>query len=80
MPAFLELVGANRVLATADFPHVHFEGGKLKETFTELRNRRDIPEDRKAQLMNTNAVRFFGPQIVAGLTGNPSAQRVVEQA
>lgn len=63
LPRFLEIVGADRVLGSADFPHVHFEGGKLGETFDEIRERDDITQEAKDLMYGPNAIKFYGLEI-----------------
>lgn len=63
LPRFIELVGADRVLGSADFPHVHFEGGKLGETFDEIREREDVSEETKQLMYGPNAIKFYGLEI-----------------
>ena len=57
---FTNLIGPDRILGAADFPHTHYAGGKLGEAFSSIRERDDVPEDQKDLIFGPNAMRFYG--------------------
>ena len=59
LAGFIELVGPDRVLGSADFPHVHFEGGRLSKTFDDIRKRDDISEETKSLIFGKNSLNFY---------------------
>ncbi len=56
---FVEIFGQDRLMASADFPHVHYDSSKLSTSFDALACRDDLADTVKERLMGTNAVRFF---------------------
>jgi uncharacterized protein len=56
---FIKLVGANRIIGSADFPHVHYEGGKLGETFSSIKDRSDLTIAEKQLILSKNAQQFY---------------------
>ena len=60
LPAFVDLIGADRILGAADFPHTHYAGGKLGEAFGSIRERDDVPDAHKDLIFGPNAMRFYG--------------------
>ncbi len=59
LPELLELFGEDRIMGSQDFPHVHFEGGRIGEGFQDLRKRDDISEEARRKLLVDNAQRFY---------------------
>lgn len=57
---FIEQVGHEQILGSADFPHVHYAGGKLGEGFTMLRDHPDLSAVQKKAILGGNAGRFYG--------------------
>lgn len=60
---FVNFVGVNRILGAADFPHVHYEGGKLGEAFGDIREREDISDSDKDLIFGANALNFYGYKV-----------------
>ncbi|WP_339804657.1 amidohydrolase family protein [uncultured Marinobacter sp.] len=56
---FVALVGENRILGSADFPHVHYEGGKLSETFKDLVTHPGFTNQTKARFLGKNSLDFY---------------------
>ncbi|WP_340613394.1 amidohydrolase family protein [Xenorhabdus thailandensis] len=56
---FVDLVGEDRILGSADFPHVHYEGGKLSQTFMSLATHPNFTAQTKAKFLGKNASDFY---------------------
>ena len=57
---FINQVGYEQILGSADFPHVHYAGGRLGQGFTELRDHADLSDVQKQAILGGNANRFYG--------------------
>jgi predicted TIM-barrel fold metal-dependent hydrolase len=57
---FVDQVGYQQILGSADFPHVHYAGGRLGEGFTMLRDHAELSARQKAAILGANANRFYG--------------------
>jgi predicted TIM-barrel fold metal-dependent hydrolase len=57
---FINQVGYEQILGSADFPHVHYAGGALGHGFTELRDHPDLSAVQKEAILGSNARRFYG--------------------
>lgn len=57
---FVEFVGAEQILGSADFPHVHYAGGRLGEGFTLLRDHEALDDATKEAILGGNAMRYYG--------------------
>lgn len=60
LPEFIRFAGEDRILGSADFPHVHYAGGRLSESFDEIRSRTDLSDAVKAKILSGNSQRFYG--------------------
>ena len=56
---FTNLVGVDRILGAADFPHVHYEGGNLSETFHDLVTHKDFSNEEKIKFLGKNSLNFY---------------------
>jgi uncharacterized protein len=56
---FVEQVGYRQILGSADFPHVHYAGGRLGEGFTMLRDNPELTVVQKTAILGANASRFY---------------------
>jgi predicted TIM-barrel fold metal-dependent hydrolase len=56
---FVDMVGYQQILGSADFPHVHYAGGQLGIGFTLMRNNEHLDDTKKAAILGRNAVRFY---------------------
>ena len=56
---FVDLVGVDRILGAADFPHIHYEGGKMSETFKHLITHEDFNNDDKVKILGKNSLNFY---------------------
>lgn len=63
---FVNLVGEDRILGSADFPHVHYAGGKLGSTFSDLRDHPDLTPEQKRLILGRNAEKFYGLAVASG--------------
>ena len=57
VPSTIELMGADWQMYASDYPHWDSDFPNCTRT---VQGRKDIPEDSKKKLMNTNAAKFFG--------------------
>lgn len=60
LPAFIEFAGEDRILGSADFPHVHYAGGRLSVAFDEIRTRSDLAVGTKRKILSENSQKFYG--------------------
>ncbi len=56
---FIDLVGEDRILGSSDFPHVHYEGGKLGSTLFDLANHSSLTSAQKIKFLGENAKNFY---------------------
>lgn len=56
---FINLVGVDRVLGSGDFPHVHYAGGKMAETFIDIKENQNISSADKVKILGKNAQKFY---------------------
>ena len=56
LPAVLDLVGDECIMASADMPHAELR----ENTMAEIRERTDLSAATKAKILGANAARFFG--------------------
>lgn len=57
---FIDQIGYQQILGSADFPHVHYAGGKMGQGFTDLRDHPDLSAEKKTAILGANARRFYG--------------------
>lgn len=60
LPQMLEVLGEDRLIGGQDFPHTHFKGNRLGQSFTDLRDREDVSDVAKRRLLCDNAAAFYG--------------------
>ena len=60
LASFVEFVGEDRILGSADFPHVHYTGGRLSVAFDEIRTRNDLSAQTKRKILSENSQKFYG--------------------
>lgn len=60
LPEFVEFAGEDRIIGSADFPHVHYAGGRLSVAFDEIRARNDLSGEVKQKILGRTAVAFYG--------------------
>lgn len=60
LPHVLKVLGEDRLIGGQDFPHTHFKGNKLGESFVDLRERKDVSDTVKKKMLCDNAAAFYG--------------------
>jgi uncharacterized protein len=60
LPAFLDLVGQDRVLGALDFPHTHYGVADLSAAFDFIRDHAELHDGQKQAVLSTNALRYYG--------------------
>jgi predicted TIM-barrel fold metal-dependent hydrolase len=60
LPRFLDLVGADRVMAALDFPHTHYATASLSASFDFVRNHEGLSVPQKRAMLRDTALAYFG--------------------
>ncbi|MGF7234786.1 MAG: amidohydrolase family protein [Frankia sp.] len=60
LPGFMDLVGADRVMAALDFPHTHYGEASLSASFDFVRNHPAVDPAGKRMLLRDAAKAFYG--------------------
>lgn len=63
LPAFMDLVGEDRVMGAFDFPHTHYGVASLSTSYDFMRNHKHLSVERKRKLLNDNTAAFYGFRI-----------------
>lgn len=59
LPAFMDLVGEDRVMGAFDFPHTHYGVANLSASFDFMRNHTGLSVERKRKLLHDNTAAFY---------------------
>jgi len=62
LPHVIKVLGEDRLIGGQDFPHTHFKGSRLGQSFLDLRERKDVSDDTKRKIICDNAAAFYGIQ------------------
>ncbi len=57
--SFIDVCGSDKLMVSADYPHVHFEGGGPLPAFSNVLSRNDLSDREKEKLTRDNAMAFF---------------------
>jgi len=60
LPSFVQFAGEDRIIGSADFPHVHYSGGRLSKAFDEIKTRGDLTATVKEKILGRNSIAFYG--------------------
>jgi predicted TIM-barrel fold metal-dependent hydrolase len=60
LPHVLKVLGEDRLIGGQDFPHTHFKGNRLGQSFVDLRERDDVSDTVKRKMLCDNAAAFYG--------------------